>query len=119
MRRAILVAVMSLSLGGTAAWAHAFLERAQPGVGSRLRQPPVEVRLWFTQALEPAFSGVEVTASDGRRVDKGDGHVDDRNRKLLIASLQPLGIGTYTVAWRVLSVDTHRTTGDFKFTVSP
>jgi methionine-rich copper-binding protein CopC len=116
----IAVALALLGAGVTAtAWAHAFLDRAQPGVGSTLRQPPGEVRLWFSQALEPAFSRVEVVAGDGRRVDKRDGRVDATDRKLLVASLEPLGPGAYTVRWGVLSVDSHRTTGDFKFTVAP
>jgi len=31
--------------------------------------------------------------------------------------LPPLPAGTYRVKWHVVSVDTHRTQGDFKFTV--
>jgi methionine-rich copper-binding protein CopC len=34
-------------------------------------------------------------------------------------SLKPLTQGVYTVTWRAVSVDTHVTTGDFKFTVAP
>jgi methionine-rich copper-binding protein CopC len=33
--------------------------------------------------------------------------------------LKPLTPGVYTVTWRAVSVDTHVTTGDFKFTVAP
>jgi methionine-rich copper-binding protein CopC len=32
--------------------------------------------------------------------------------------LNPLGPGTYRVKWRVLSVDTHVTEGDFTFRVT-
>ena len=33
--------------------------------------------------------------------------------------ITPVPPGTYTVIWRVLSVDTHRTQGDFTFRVGP
>ncbi|HWW93893.1 MAG TPA: copper resistance protein CopC [Vicinamibacteria bacterium] len=36
----------------------------------------------------------------------------------LQVSLNPLGPGTYRVKWRVLSVDTHVTEGDFTFRVT-
>ena len=32
---------------------------------------------------------------------------------------KPLSPGTYKVIWRVLSVDTHRTQGNFSFRVGP
>jgi methionine-rich copper-binding protein CopC len=35
----------------------------------------------------------------------------------LHVALKPLSPGTYKVIWRVLSVDTHRTQGDFTFRV--
>jgi methionine-rich copper-binding protein CopC len=42
------------------AGAHAFLDHATPAVGSAIHGSPAEVRLWFTQGLEPAFSTVQV-----------------------------------------------------------
>ena len=38
---------------------------------------------------------------------------------MLRVTLAPLAPGTYRVVWRVLSVDTHVTEGDFTFTVVP
>ena len=38
---------------------------------------------------------------------------------ILRASLKPLAAGTYKVVWRVVSVDTHVTNGDFRFTMAP
>jgi methionine-rich copper-binding protein CopC len=35
----------------------------------------------------------------------------------LIVSLPNLADGEYSVSWKVVSVDTHHTNGDFKFTV--
>jgi methionine-rich copper-binding protein CopC len=54
-----------------AARAHAFLEHAEPRVGSSVAAAPRQLSLWFTQNLEPAFSTVEVQNSAGGRVDQG------------------------------------------------
>jgi methionine-rich copper-binding protein CopC len=112
------VALAALLLEAGAAWGHAFLERAEPRVGSTVKSPPSQVRAWFTQELEPAFSTLEVVNQSGERVDRGPAQVDAASRALLQVPLKPLGPGTYRVKWRVLSVDTHVTEGDFTFTVS-
>jgi copper resistance protein C len=106
-------------LGATLAMAHAFLERAEPRVGSTVRTSPAQVRLWFTEQLEPAFSTVRVITEAGRQVDKGDAQVDPSAPKQLRVSLPSLSAGTYKVIWRVLSVDTHVSEGDFTFRVAP
>jgi copper resistance protein C len=101
------------------AWAtaHAFLDHASPPVGSTVRAPPPEVRLWFTQELEPAFSTVAVADAAGKRVDKGDVKVEGDGTVLRV-SLPALDPGRYKVTWRALSVDTHVTEGDFTFEIT-
>ena len=111
---------LAVLLWGTAgAEAHAFLDRGDPRVGSTMRTPPAEVRLWFTESLEPAFSSVRVLNEAGHRVDKGDSRVDPSNLALLRISVPMLPPGTYRVVWRVLSVDGHVTEGDFTFRIAP
>ena len=100
-----------------AALAHAFLDHALPAVGATVAQAPSEVIIWFTQALEPAFAGCAVTNAAGQRVDTGQVMSDPKNPQELHVPLKPLGPGEYKVSWHVVSVDTHRTTGDFSFTV--
>jgi methionine-rich copper-binding protein CopC len=111
------VALTALLLGASVAWSHAFLERAEPRVGSTVKSPPSQVRAWFTQELEPAFSTLEVVNEKGERVDRGPAQVDATSRALLQVRLKPLAQGTYRVKWRVLSIDTHVTEGDFTFRV--
>jgi len=113
------LALAVLLWGAAGAGAHAFLDRADPRVGSTIRTPPAQVRLWFTENLEPAFSGVQVLNEAGQRVDKGDSQVDPSNLALLRISVQSLPPGTYKVIWRVLSVDSHVTEGDFTFRIAP
>jgi hypothetical protein len=96
--------------------AHAFLDHAEPRVGNTVATAPHEVTLWFTQKLEPAFSGVTVTNPAGQRVDAGKASVSGNQMSVAI---RPSGPGTYHVKWHVLSVDTHSTDGNFTFKVGP
>jgi methionine-rich copper-binding protein CopC len=105
------------SIAASPALAHAFLDHSLPPVGSSLPKAPTSVTIWFTQELEPAFSTVEVTDQSGNRVDAGDAQVDPKDASILHATLKPLPPGTYKVAWRVVSVDTHPTDGTFYFRV--
>ncbi len=117
MKRAF-VLFSFLVLGGVGRLeAHAFLQRAEPGVGSTVASSPNEVKIQFTEAVEPALSKIQVFAASGKEVDKGDVHVDSSDQALLKVSLPLLGPGTYRVAWRVVSVDTHVTSGTFTFHV--
>jgi len=113
-----------LSLGAllflaSGAGAHAFLDRADPPVGSTVRTAPAQVRIWFTEELEPAFSRILVFNQAGQQVDKRDSQTDPGNAAILRISLPSLTPGTYKVVWRVLSVDAHITDGDFTFQVAP
>ena len=112
---ALLLMMVAISEVG----AHAFLDHAAPAVGSAIHGSPAQVRLWFTQELEPAFSTVQVQDRDGRRVDKQDNNVDRANPMLMQVTLPQIAPGRYRVVWRALSVDTHVTEGDFTFDVVP
>jgi methionine-rich copper-binding protein CopC len=72
--------------------------------------------LVFTEPLEPAFSTIELRDSAGRPVMTDKVRVKDNVMRL---PLKSLAAGTYSVKWRVLSVDTHKTEGNFTFTVKP
>lgn len=111
---------LMLLLSGAAvahAHAHAFVDHAEPPVGGKVKQMPQEVRIWFTEKIESSFSSVQVFDASGKEVDKRDVHLDHSDRALLHVSLPQLGAGTYKVAWRVVSVDTHVTNGTFTFRV--
>jgi methionine-rich copper-binding protein CopC len=103
-----------LTVGGTAARAHAFLDHASPLVGSTVGAAPHEVSLSFTQNLELAFSSVQVTDAKGARVDQGKAQISGSTMRVGLKSLSP---GSYRVRWRALSVDTHTTEGSFSFHV--
>jgi copper resistance protein C len=97
--------------------AHGVLDRTEPRAGGQVKAAPAQVKLWFTGALEQAYSRVQVLDAAGKRMDLGDGAVDGANRALLRVSVPALPPGNYRVVWRVVSVDSHVTEGQFSFTV--
>jgi len=113
VRIAFACAIALASSGG--ALAHAELHHANPQAGSTVSEPPHEVTLTFTDTLEAAFSSVDVTDSNGARVDEGKSQV---NGNMIRIGLKTLSPGSYRVHWRAVSVDTHRSEGSFTFSVS-
>ena len=115
MRILTLAATTLLAVvANTAAQAHAFLDHAEPRVGSTVQTAPREVVLYYTQNLEPAFSSVEVSDASGARVDLGKPKISASTMRVGLKQLPP---GTYRIRWQVLSVDTHTTEGSFTFHV--
>lgn len=118
MRKLLTVAVIFAGLCGRAD-AHAFLQTAVPPVGGNASAVS-ELRLTFTEALEPQFSTVTLRHLGGAAVPGAKAAIDPHDPKVLIVNLpQPLPAGQYKVKWRVISVDTHHTQGDYSFTASP
>src|SRR5712691_4148631 len=77
MRRTTVIgmALVGIALASTlapvaGAGSHAFLDRAVPAVGSTVHGSPGEVKVWFTEALEAAFSSLRVVDQNGAQVDR-------------------------------------------------
>jgi copper transport protein len=116
-----LAAIVYLSLAPATAWAHANLDRADPSPGSQLDQPPTQLRLTFSEAVDGSFSRVQLLNTRGDQVDRGDSHVAAGDPLSLMVSVpDQLPNGVYTVAWRTLSaVDGHTVNGAFPLIVGP
>jgi methionine-rich copper-binding protein CopC len=108
-----------LLLAPQMALAHAHLTEAVPAAGSTVAVAPASVVLAFSERLEPRFSQVTVTDAAGASVTDGPMHGDPGDAERLEVPLRKLAPGTYTVNWRAVSVDTHRTRGSYRFTVAP
>ena len=118
VHRLLIASVLSL-LGVSAAGAHAFLSQAVPPVGGIVSASPREVRLTFSEGIEPAFSRIELATTDGRPIGTGPAMVDPRDNTQLVLALPPLAPGRYRIKWRVVSIDTHPTEGDYAFEIRP
>src|SRR5215813_665551 len=114
-----LLAAITAYQSAVGALAHAFLDRAMPPVGGTVTASPTEIRLFFTEAIEPRFSGIELATIEGRPVKTGPAAVEPRDQMQYVLPVPPLPSGRYKVSWHVVSVDTHPTQGDFTFEIKP
>lgn len=97
--------------------AHAFLRRSSPADGARLAEPPSEIRLEFTEPVDPALSSVTLVKDDGREI-AGKPEPGDASKRWLVVRIPRLEPGVYTVRWQVISADTHPMDGSFRFSVA-
>jgi copper transport protein len=120
-RSAALAGLVGLWLAGPAAApaaAHAQLISSTPGAGELLAESPAELRLAFSEPLDPSFLDVDLLDQDGGTLAPDIGRVDPADDHALVAPMPPLADGLYTVNWRVLSAaDGHVTQGFFTFGV--
>ena len=121
MRRAGLagiVAVAALVLPASA-WAHAALLQTVPVASRTVNVVPTEVRLRFSEPVEPRFAIVSVTDATGRQVTDGDPAAAPGSPQTLVTPLASVPEGWYLVFWRVISADGHPVRGAFTFAVGP
>ena len=115
----LLITLSLVALAATRAQAHAFLEEAEPRVGSTVEASPAQVKIWFTEKLKHDSSNIAVFDAGGNEVDKKDSKIDTDNPLLMSVSVGKLPPGRYKVSWNAVAIDTHHTNGTFNFTVKP
>ncbi|NEX91250.1 copper homeostasis periplasmic binding protein CopC [Caulobacter sp. 17J65-9] len=109
-------AAAALLLSATAAAAHPELEASNPAANGHVSVSVKEVRLDFSEAVSPAFSGVVIKDAKGAAVATGKASVDPKDKTVLVVPLKAkLAPGNYKVEWHAVSSDTHRITGSFAF----
>ncbi|ELP68027.1 copper resistance CopC/CopD family protein [Streptomyces turgidiscabies] len=111
--------VLFLLVGGAGtASAHAALRDTDPRDGSVLDSAPRQVTLSFTESVGLLDDSFRVFDPDGRRVSTGEAkHVEGRSDGVRVSLPKGLGKGTFTVAWRVVSADSHPISGAFTFSI--
>lgn len=116
---ALLTVSLALILGAAPAGAHATLIATTPGADALLEAAPDQVELRFDEPVEARDDAVRVFGPDGERVDRPQVEVADGGATLRAALEGGRGDaeGTYTVAWRVTSEDSHTLSGSFVFHV--
>ncbi|MEU0035912.1 copper resistance protein CopC [Streptomyces sp. NPDC006333] len=112
----VLVLVLFGGVGGASA--HAALTGADPQDGSVLKTAPRQVTLTFTESVGLLDDSFRVLDPGNRRVHTGEpGHADGRSDTARVTLPKGLGTGTFTVAWRVVSADSHPVSGAFTFSI--
>ncbi|MER6227103.1 copper resistance protein CopC [Streptomyces sp900105755] len=98
--------------------AHAALRGSDPADGAVLKSSPVSVTLTFTEAVGLLDDSFRVYDPTNHRVDtSGAGHGPAGSDTARITFPKKLGTGTFTVAWRVVSADSHPVSGALTFSV--
>jgi copper transport protein len=119
VRRAFALACAAALLFFTPAFAdaHAFLFGAVPADGARVDTSPPQIVLTFDEAVETALGSLRVLDAAGNNHTDGALFHPNNDRTKVAIRVQPLIHGTYTVAWRVVSADSHLVSGDYVFGV--
>ena len=106
------------SLTASPVFAHAHLQQQTPAANSEVSPAPQTLTLNFSEGIEPAFSGVTLTGPEKRIIPVGKAVRNEKdNTQLVIPLNETLGDGLYTVEWHVVSVDGHKTKGQYQFSV--
>ncbi|MFG1805316.1 copper resistance CopC/CopD family protein [Streptomyces sp. NPDC049040] len=104
----------------TPASAHAALIRTNPADGSVVQTAPQQVVLTFSEGVLLSADSLRVLDPAGTDVATGTpGHATgkDSGSTATVALRAGLGNGTYTVAWKAVSQDSHPVAGAFTFSV--
>ncbi|GJH18090.1 copper resistance protein CopC [Caballeronia novacaledonica] len=112
------VATLAVAFAPAIAFAHGKLESAEPPVNGIVSTAPGLLRLTFNEDLEPAFSTIKVADANGAVVGDEKAKVDPANKRVLTLSVPKLAAGTYSVQWAVMTGDSHKAKGTYKFSVN-
>lgn len=110
----ILSACFALPLS---AFGHAIMVKSQPEADATIAESPKQVDVWFNDKVGSEYKALAVINSAGQRVDNKDLEQETFDQSHLYATVTNLPPDTYTVRYRVVSLDTHIVTGKFKFTI--
>jgi methionine-rich copper-binding protein CopC len=114
---AALLTTVSLALAPALASAHGRLESAEPAANASVDADPSMLRLTFNEDLEPSFSTIKLADANGAVVGDAKAKVDPSDKKSLTLAMPKLSAGTYSVQWAVMTGDSHKTKGTYKFSV--
>jgi len=111
-------ALITTLFAAPAVLAHAHLKGQYPAADADVTAAPQALTLNFSEGIEPAFSGIKVTDAQQKAIKTGAVKRNEKDKTQMIVPLeQPLTAGKYTVSWHVVSVDGHKTHGQYSFSV--
>ncbi len=103
----------------TPAAAHLQLESSSPAKGATVRSSLTEIRITFTQGVEPRYTSVTLLDNAGNAlalgtlVPVGEG----KTRDFVYRLTHPVVSGDFVVQWKTAGADGHVVSGSFDFTV--
>ncbi|MFJ6085481.1 copper resistance CopC/CopD family protein [Streptomyces sp. NPDC092369] len=112
----ILAVFGALLAGAGPASAHAALNGSDPAQGVVVDKAPTEVALTFSEKVATSSDSLRVLDPKGKRVDTGK-PTETSGTTYAVPLHSGLPDGTYTVAWQVVSADSHPVAGAFTFSI--
>lgn len=110
------VALLASIATATSVFAHAHLKSETPAADSTVTAPK-DLRLVFSEGVEAKFTKVTITADGAAVTVKNIETAPGDQKTLIVTPEKPLTPGKYKVEWHAVSVDTHKSDGDYGFTV--
>ncbi|GAA1855728.1 copper resistance protein CopC [Myceligenerans crystallogenes] len=106
--------ILLVLLPSVPATAHAVLTGTDPADGTVLQEAPARLTISFNEPVQAVADATTLLTAQGDPVAATVKAVDD---DVVVTPAQPLADGTYVVAWRVVSLDSHPISGAFSFSV--
>lgn len=116
LQHAGLGALVALS---TAAMFHNHLVKSSPTAGEALKASPAEVRLWFNEPPEIAFTSVTLLTADSTKIVTIKAVKTTDSMAVAAPLATPLTAGSYMITWRTAGNDGHAIRGTYGFTIAP
>jgi copper resistance protein C len=111
---------VAVALGAGAAQAHPRFVSATPGRGEALSTSPREVRVTFSEAIDPGKSTMTLLDPSYTPVSLGPARADPKDKRTLVLPItKRLAPGSYRVEWRVVAPEHGAVPGRYRFEVKP
>lgn len=116
--RGVLAALVSALAWPAVAGAHATIVRTTPADRAVVGKQPRQVTIHWSEPVDLGPDSVRLLNATGGEIDTDEARHIGRDRATAVVPLPPgLQEGTYVVAWRVTSADSHPVSGAFSFSV--
>lgn len=96
---------------------HVYILECNPEQDAILDAPPEKITITFVGTVEPVFSKIEVFDSEGNKVSGKKTEFSEDDTVMEVTLKENLNPGKYTVKWTCMSLDGHKQTGEYSFTL--
>jgi copper transport protein len=112
----VAMAVAAVVIPAGPASAHAALLENTPSSGSVVQTAPEQIRLHFSEGISIKLGGIRVFGPAGQEIELPKPTLSDGSSTITVP-FEAAEQGTYTVAWRVISGDSHPISSAFTFSI--
>lgn len=117
--RNVALFLLACALLPAPAAAHLKLQSSSPAQGDTVRTSLTEIRVTFTQAVEPRYTSLALLDNAGNALALGALHAigDGKTSEFVYRLTHPVVSGDFVVQWKTAGADGHVVSGSFDFSV--